>query len=151
MSLKSSDIQKAGVLFAELPSSCWLQNAHRSMMLFDNRSPLTSTHTSSRHDVVTSVPPSSSCSLEPPSTARLFPGTASKPAFFQRASESPPKNAAARLQLSQPRSQKRAGAEVTLRTAWIKGPILPGFCVNDPPVIGSSRQVPLLEDAAAVV
>ena len=50
-----------------------------------------------------------------------------------------------------PRSQKWAGAEVTLRTAWIKGLILPGFCVNDPPAIGSSRQVPLLQDAAAVV
>ena len=37
------------------------------------------------------------------------------------------------------------------QTAWIKGPVLPGFCVNDPPAVGSSRLVPLLEDAAAVV
>ena len=34
------------------------------------------------HDGVTSVLPSSSCSLEPPSTARRFSGTVSKPAFF---------------------------------------------------------------------
>ena len=29
-------------------------------------------------------------------------------------------------------SRKRAGAETTLRTALIKHPILPGFCLNDP-------------------
>ena len=40
---------------------------------------------------MTSAPPSSSCSLEPPSTARLFPGAASKPVFFKKVSESPPK------------------------------------------------------------
>ena len=43
-----------------------------SMTLLNNRSSLTSI-TSSRHDGVTSVPPSSSCSLKPPSTTRLFP------------------------------------------------------------------------------
>ena len=37
-----------------------------------------------------------------------------------------------------------------LRTAWIKRPILPGFCLNDPSAVGSSRQVTLLEDAAVV-
>ena len=40
--LKSEDLQTAGVLFAELASSCWLQNSHRSMTILDNRSPLTS-------------------------------------------------------------------------------------------------------------
>ena len=27
-----------------------------------------------------------------------------------------------------PRSQKRTGAETTLRTAWVEHPVLPGFC-----------------------
>ena len=48
------------------------------------------------------------------------------------------------------RSQKWAGAEVTLRNAWIKSPILPGLFLNDPPAVGSSRQVTLLEDSAVV-
>ena len=47
-----------------------------------------------------------------------------------------------------PRSQKWAGAEGTLQTAWSKGPILPGFSLNDPPAVGSTKQSP---EAAAVV
>ena len=49
-----------------------------------------------------------------------------------------------------PRSQKWAGAEVTLRTAWIKSPILPGFSLNDPPAVGSSKQVTILKGTAVV-
>ena len=54
---------------------------------------------------MTSGPPSSSCSLEPSSTTRLYPGAASKPALSQRASESPKKrcssaSAASALQTS---------------------------------------------------
>ena len=41
-----------------------------------------------------------------------------------------------------PRSQKRAGAETTLRTAWIERPVLSGFGLNDPPAGGDSKQVP---------
>ena len=80
----------------ELPSSCWLHDAPRQPIA------RTLPITSSRLDGVTSVRPSSSCNLEPPSTARLFPGTAySRLALLQRASESPPKNAAAGHQLLQ--------------------------------------------------
>ena len=51
---------------------------------------------------------------------------------------------------SAPRSQKRAGAETPFRTAWIKHPILPRFCFNDPPAGGGSKQV-ILPEVTAVV
>ena len=38
--------------------------------------------------------------------------------------------------------QKRAGAETTLRTAWIKRPILDRFCLNNPPAGVGSKQFP---------
>ena len=87
MSLKSEDIQKAGVLFAKLPSSCWLQNVHRSMTLLDNRSPLTSNPLQAWPPFFPSVLVASSR----PRRRDFFLGTASKPALFQRTSESPPK------------------------------------------------------------
>ena len=34
-----------------------------------------------------------------------------------------------------------------MQTTWIKRRILPAFRLNDPPAVGSSRQVSLLEDA----
>ena len=71
-----------------------LPSTSSSMTLLDNRSPLTSNHLESprRRDLCSSI----SCSLEPLSTARLFPGTAySRLALLQRGSESAPKNAAA--------------------------------------------------------
>ena len=49
-----------------------------------------------------------------------------------------------------PRSPKRTGVEGTLRPAWIKRNILPVFCLNDPPAVGSSSQVTILEDFAVV-
>ena len=141
------------------------------------RSPLTSSSRHRRRDLRSS----DSCSLEPPSTARLFPGAAySRLALFYRVSESPPKkrftygikfcsygppedfrvsNNRSSTKLLQlitgcsstynlttnqraPRSQKWAGAEVTLRIAWIKSPILPGVRLTDPPTVGSSKQFP---------
>ena len=71
-----------------------------------------------------------------------FSCTASVPALFQRASESPPikrcrSSPAASITYSlttnqrAPRSPKWSGAEVTSRTAWIKSPTLLGFCLND--------------------
>ena len=41
-----------------------------------------------------------------------------------------------------PRSQKRAGAETTLRTAWIERPIFSRFCLDDPSAGRGSNQVP---------
>ena len=41
----------------------------------------------------------------------------------------------------EPRSQKRAGTETTLRTTWIEHPILPRFGFNDPLTGGGSKQV----------
>ena len=81
-----------------------------------------------------------------------FSCTASVPVLFQRASQSPPikrcsSSPAASITYSlttnqrAPRSQKWAGAEVTSRTAWIKSPFLPGFCLNELPAVGSSRHV----------
>ena len=107
-----------------------------------------------------SCPPLTSIHLEPPSTACPYPGTASKPTYPRRASDtaictvlntrryhSRPKNGAASSSRSNthnlttkqraPRSQKRAGAETTLRTAWIERPILSGFCLNNPPAGGA--------------
>ena len=129
-----------------------------SMTLLDNRSPLFQSPRVALDDV-TSVPPSSLCSLKPPLTARLFPGAAySRLTLFQRGSESPPKKRCSsspgcsstyNLTTNQraSRSQKWAGADATLRTAWIKSPILPGFSLNDPPAVRSSKQSP---EAAAV-
>ena len=48
------------------------------------------------------------------------------------------------------RSQKRAGAETILRTAWIEYPIFPQFCLDDPSAGGGSRQVILPEETAVV-
>ena len=41
-----------------------------------------------------------------------------------------------------PRSQKRAGAETTLRTSWTERPILHQFCFDNPPAGEGSKQVP---------
>ena len=138
-------------------SSEELLSAH-SMTFLDNRSPLTSSSRNRQRDLRSS----DSCSLEPPSTARLFPGTAySRLALLQRGSESTPKDSAARhpvfpARITSPQTNARhdpkkwAGAKMTLRTAWVKRPILPGFCLNDPPAVESIRQVILLEDTAVV-
>ena len=82
-----------------------------------------------------------------------FSCTTPEPFLFQRASESPPikrcsSSPAAPARMTSPQTntrhdpKKRAGAEMTLRTAWIKCSILPGFCLNDPPAVGSSKQFP---------
>ena len=76
---------------AGLPSSS-PSSAPRSIAFPNNRSPLTSSRPHRRRDLRSS----DSCSLEPPSTARLFPGTAySRLALLQRGSKPTPKNAAA--------------------------------------------------------
>ena len=50
-----------------------------------------------------------------------------------------------------PRSHKRAGAETTSRTAWTERPILPGFCFNDPPAGGGSKQFVSPETAVVIL
>ena len=138
-------------------SSAELLSAH-SMTLLDNRSTLTSSSRHRRRDLCSC----DSCSLEPPSTARFF----SRYSVFKaclaskrqriysekRCSSSPSFSSTYNLTTDQhaPRSLKWAGAEMTLQTAWIKSPILPGFCLNGPPAVGSSRQVALLEGTAVV-
>ena len=128
----------AGLLSSSLPS------APRFIAFPNNRSPLTSNH------------------LEPPSTACPYTGTAQtglaaksqrftdiRTAMNTRRCYSPPKNAAASSNRSDthklttkqraPRSQKRAGAETTLRTAWIKRLSFSGFCSNNPSAGGGSK------------
>ena len=125
---------------------------HSLLHSIPQQSPLTSLRPHGRRDLRSS----DSCSLELPSTARLFPRTAySRLALLQRGSESTPKNASAHhpaspARIASPQTQKWAGTEMTLRIAWIKTPILPGFCLDDPPAVGSIRQVTLLEDAAVM-
>ena len=87
---------------------------------------------------------------------RNFARTALLKAFKSRIID-PPKTAAVLSSCSStyilipkqraPRSQKRAGVETTLRTAWIERPIFSWFCLDDSSAGRRSKQVP---DAAVV-
>ena len=93
-----------------------------------------------------------SCSLGPLATARLFLAQHQSRSCFKEpanllrktlqlvTSRSHTHNLTAKQRA--PSSQKRAGAETTLRTAWIERSVLSVFCLINSPAGGGSKQFP---------